>query len=84
MKFDSKGNFTETGLISKMANYLASIPEKSIWDYMVLKVEIDPIVDYLEQNIFIRWADIKEGFNDKVIINCIEEFISLFSLTLND
>lgn len=80
MKFDSKGSYTEAGLMSKMVNFLTNIPEKSKWDYMGLKVEIDPTLDFLSQNTLVRWTDIEEGFNDKVIINSIEEFNSLFSL----
>lgn len=47
---------------------------------MGLQVEIAPTIDFKEENVLIRWTDIAEGFNDRVIVKNLDEFTSLFSL----
>ena len=39
-----------------------------------MKVELDPTVDFNSQNILIRWEDLEEGFNDKIIVYSLKEF----------
>jgi hypothetical protein len=43
-------------------------------------VEVDPTIDCKANNALIRWTDINEGFNDKIIINSLAEFKSYFKL----
>jgi hypothetical protein len=43
-------------------------------------VKIDPTVDYDDENILIRWTDISEGFNDKVIYYNLAEFKKHFQI----
>ena len=50
---------------------------------MGLKVEIDPTIDFNNQNVLIRWVDVEEGFNDKMIIRSVEEFNANF-MSIND
>jgi len=49
-----------------------------LWEYMGLKVEIDPTIDFNSENILVRWLDIEEGFNDKIIVNSLNEFNAIF------
>ena len=48
------------------------------WSYMGLEVEIDPTIDYNNENALIRWTSIDEGFNGKIIVSSLIEFYSLF------
>lgn len=84
MKLSIKGINTINGTINPLVSIIESFEENKILFYMGLRVEIDPIVDYQFQNILIRWTDIDEGFNDKIIINNLEEFNSLFLLHAKD
>ena len=79
MKLSEKGLRTKIGSIMALVWYLESIEEQKLWNYMGLRVEIDPTIDYNSQNILVRWTDINEGFNDKLIVDSLEEFNSLFS-----
>jgi len=83
MKFDYYGNPKLKGRITTLVNLLKNINANQLWEYMGLIVEIDPTVDYNEQNILVRWFDINEGFNDKLIINNFEEFHNSFK-AIND
>jgi len=84
MKLSIKGTQTNNGQIIPLVWFLESVEGNKLWDYMGLRVELDPTVDYNSQNILIRWLDVDEGFNDKLIVNDINEFYSLFSLIEND
>jgi hypothetical protein len=80
MKFDIKGIEKSKSKISDFVGYLKSADENSLWMYRGLKVEIDPTVDYGDENVLIRWTDVEEGFNDKIIFHNLEEFKKEFTL----
>jgi hypothetical protein len=79
MKFDYHGKRQTYGRISPLVDYLKNADGLQKWDYMGLIVEIDPTVDFKDQNVLIRWQDVDEGFNDKIIVNSLEEFQFHFS-----
>jgi len=79
MKFDQHGIRQRTGQINDLAVYLTETNELQKWNYMGLTVEIDPTVDYNNNNVLVRWTDINEGFNDKIIVNSKNEFDKHFS-----
>lgn len=74
MNFDSKGYPQKKPRINTLIAYLIKVNDNQIWEFMGLKVEIDPTVDYMDENILVRWKDIEEGFNDKIIVNSLKEF----------
>ena len=80
MKFDTKGIKSSSYKILALENYLKRVSDKTKWMHNGLMVEIDPTIDYTFSNALIRWVDINEGFNDKVIVNSLEEFKSKFKL----
>ena len=84
MKIDAHGIKQINGEINPLLFYLENKDDLQRWNYMGLKVEIDPTVDHNNQNILVRWVDIDEGFNDKIIVNNLNEFNLLFSLLEND
>lgn len=78
MNFDSKGFPQKRTRISNLINYIIEVKDSQLWEYMGLKVEIDPTVDYGDETILIRWTDIEEGFNDKIVVNSLKEFNNYF------
>ena len=46
---------------------------------MGMKVELDPTVDFTNQNLLVRWLDLDEGFNDKIIVYSLKEFQTYLS-----
>lgn len=78
MKIEFKLNQVKKGNILSLVEYLES--SSNNWLYEGMNVEIDPTVDFKNQNVLIRWFDIDEGFNDKIIVNSLKEFKSKFSL----
>lgn len=78
MKFDFKGNKENITKIQSFIAYLENASELQKWAYMGLEVEIDPTIDFNNENILIRWTSIDEGFNDKIIVYSLLEFQSLF------
>lgn len=80
MKFDYKGKETSESRIVDFINYLKETDASSLWNYMGLTVEIDPTVDYGSENVLIRWTDINEGFNDKIIYYNLAEFKKDFQI----
>lgn len=78
MTFDCKGIKKDFGLINTLVDYLEKSSDFQIWEYMGLKVEIDPTVDYNDQNVLVRWLDKQEGYNDRLIINSLDEFMIHF------
>lgn len=74
MNFDSKGLSQKNSKITNLINYIIGVKDNQLWEYMGLKVEIDPTVDYSDENILVRWTDIEEGFNDKILVNSLKEF----------
>ncbi|MBL7917283.1 MAG: hypothetical protein JNM96_02730 [Bacteroidia bacterium] len=80
MKFDTKGTKSANYKLSNLEAYLRAVSDKARWLYFGLTVEIDPTIDYSDSNVLIRWLDVNEGFNDKLIVNSLEEFNSNFKL----
>jgi hypothetical protein len=78
MIVEYKGSKIESTKIQELINLLDGVTDSQSWNYMGLKVEIDPTVDYNNENVLVRWFDIKEGFNDKIIVNSLREFNSHF------
>lgn len=78
MKFDSKGNEKFVKNIDELIGLLRNANDLKTWEYMGLEVVLDPTVDFTNENILIRWTDINEGFNDKIIVHSTQEFNSMF------
>jgi len=78
MTFDFKGSPKQTASIEDFIQLLQTISDDQLWEYEGLAVTIDPTVDYNHQNILVRWLDIDEGFNDKIILSSLHEFKTLF------
>lgn len=78
MKFDYKGNINKLTKIQSFISFIERVNDLQNWFYMGLIVEIDPTVDYDNENILIRWTSIDEDFNDKIIVYSLLEFQSLF------
>jgi hypothetical protein len=66
MKVEIKNSAIEPASIHSLLEYFESLGDSPKWDYNGLKVELDP--------------DIEEGFNDKLLVNSLEEFKSNFRL----
>jgi hypothetical protein len=77
MKLDFKGKERNNTKIHNLIDLLQT-SDTQIWNYMGLNVEIDPTIDYGNENILIRWLDKAEGFNDKIIVYSLYEFQNLF------
>jgi hypothetical protein len=80
MTFDFKGNYNPNSRILDFIKFLENINGNSIWNYQGLKVEIDPTIDTEQNNVLIRWTDIEEGFNDRIIFSNLDQFIKNFQL----
>lgn len=78
MKFDFKGIKRNQSKIDSLIALFENTNGLQIWNYMGLEVEIDPTIDYNNENALIRWTSIKEDFNDKIIVSSLSEFQSLF------
>ena len=77
MKLEYKGNIEIKSKINELVNYLEN-SQKNIWIYMGMNVEIDPTVDFTNQNLLVKWLDFDEGFNDKIIVHSLDEFNEYF------
>ena len=77
MKIEYKGDIAKKGSINELVKYLEQT-KIHFWTYMGMKVELDPTVDFTNQNLLVRWLDIKEGFNDKIIVHSLQEFQTYF------
>ncbi len=60
--------------------YLQSISDKSLWRYMGMRVALDPTLDFKGDDALIRWTDVEEGYNDKLIVSSLPDFQRFFSL----
>ena len=80
MKVEIKNSDFEPASIHSLLEYFESLCETPIWEYNGLKVELDPTIDFKGNDALIRWTDIDEGFNDKIIVDSLEEFLSKFRL----
>ncbi|OIP83254.1 MAG: hypothetical protein AUK44_05535 [Porphyromonadaceae bacterium CG2_30_38_12] len=74
MKITQHGTKQSIGQINTLVDYFEEANDLQKWNYMGLTVEIDPTVDYNNQNMLIRWFDVNEGFNDRLIVNSLSEF----------
>ena len=77
MTFDFFGTRKENSTFNNFVDFIISQPH-NCWEYFGMEVELDPTVDFNNENIKIRWIDINEGFNDKVILKSKDEFLSMF------
>lgn len=80
MKFDFKGIKTEESKIDDFIEFLNFLNGENLWNFKGLRVEIDPTLDYNNNNVLIRWKDLKEGFNDRLIYYIIVDFKKDFIL----
>lgn len=64
--------------VKPLYEYFKKAKPNSKWEFNGLNVELDPTFDFKEDDVLIRWLDINEGFNDKLIINSLKEFQSIF------
>jgi len=78
MKLDYKGSERSDTKIQGLIDILKSAKDMQLWEHVGLKVEIDPTIDYNSENILVRWLDIEEAFNDKIIVNSLNEFNVFF------
>lgn len=77
MTFDFFGTRKENSTFNNFVDFIISQSHDG-WEYFDMEVELDPTVDFNNENIKIRWIDINEGFNDKVILKSKDEFLSMF------
>ena len=68
------------GIIHSLVSLLEKSTDNQNCIFNGLTVELDVIVDYSDKNALIRWLDIDEGFNDKLIVNSLAEFELNFKL----
>lgn len=66
--------------IKPLYEFLNSFDGNPIWEYKGLRVELDPTIDFKGNDALIRWTDLGERFNDKLIVTSLEEFTSNFKL----
>lgn len=81
MNTEIKGKERSETRIQTLIDFLNDVSNSQLWEYMGLIVEIDPTIDYNNENILVRWLDINEGFNDKIIVNSLVEFNRHFNQT---
>ena len=80
MEFDFKGIKSSENRISDFIQYLEKVKDNAVWNYKGLKVKIDPTVDYNCNNVLVRWKDIDEDFNDRIIYYNLVAFKKEFRL----
>ncbi|MBK8442268.1 MAG: hypothetical protein IPL35_02135 [Sphingobacteriales bacterium] len=80
MKIEIKYSDHKPTAIKSLYEYFDSINDTATWEYYGLIVNLDPTFDFKENDALIRWTDIQEGFNDKIIVSSLEEFQSMFRL----
>ncbi len=81
MKITYKGKKKSLGIIQSLVSIIENLNENKKWVFNGLTVELDVTVDYSNKNALIRWTDIDEGFNDKLIVNSLAEFELNFKLS---
>ena len=79
MNYDFKG-IRNTNLIDDFLQFLTSANENNLWLHFGMIVEIDPTIDFTNNNVLIRWREKVEGFNDKIIYYNLAEFKNDFQL----
>ena len=78
MDIHQKGVRSTSSMIQDFARYLEEIPDNQLWTYMGMTVEIDPTVDFSSENVLVRWVDLVEEFNDRIIYTSKEQFLTDF------
>jgi hypothetical protein len=80
MKVELKNPRHKPNAIKPLIKFFQSLNQISVWEFKGLKVELDPTIDCKNNDALIRWTDINEGFNDKLIVKSLEEFNINFKL----
>lgn len=80
MIYDFKGIKTKKFLLNNFLVFLSSVKDNCYWEYYGMKVEINPTIDFENNNILIRWYNVDEGFNDKIIYYNLADFKKEFTL----
>lgn len=80
MKVELKNSNHKPNEIKSLIVYFQSLNQMPVWEFKGLIVELDPTIDCKANDALIRWTDINEGFNEKLIINSLTEFKSYFKL----
>lgn len=80
MKVELKNSNHKPNTIKPLIEYFHSLNQLPVWEFKGLIVELDPTIDCKANDALIRWTDINEGFNDKIIINSLNEFKLNFKL----
>lgn len=78
MNVEIKNRNYEPGAIKPLLDYIVSADSAQKWEYFGLLVEIDPTFDFKGNDALIRWTDVQEGFQDKLIVQSLDEFQSIF------
>lgn len=77
MTFDFFGTKKESSSFNDFVNFIISQPHDG-WEYFGMNVELNPTVDFINENIKIRWYTLDGDFNDKVILSSIKDFNNNF------
>lgn len=80
MKLQLKNPDSIPNGIQSLFKLFSSLDENPLWEYHGLRVEIDPTIDFKGNDALIRWNDIDEGFNDKLIVTSLNQFNTFFKL----
>lgn len=80
MKIEQKNSSHTPQAIKPLIEYFDSLIELPVFEFQGLTVELDPTIDCKGNDALIRWTDIQEGFNGKLIVNSLEEFKKEFKL----
>ena len=80
MKVEIKNPDVKPSTIKPLFDYFKSFNQSPTWIFNGLVVELDPTIDFKGNDALIRWTDIEEGFNDKMIINSLAVFQQQFQL----
>lgn len=80
MQVDSKNKVNKKSSIYELYEFLLSVKDDSMFYYNGLKVEIDPTFDFVDDNVLVRWVDVEEGFNDKILLTNPAEFQTNFEI----
>jgi hypothetical protein len=80
MNIELKNSNQKPQAIKPLIEYFQRLTPISVWEYEGLIVELDPTIDCKGNDALIRWTDINEGFNDKLIVYSLEEFQSKFRM----
>lgn len=80
MKVEIKNSNIQPSTIKSLYDYFLSSTDTATWEYNGLTVELDPTIDFKNNDALIRWTDTNEGFNDKLIVGSLNEFLTHFQL----